>query len=94
MTRGHLLYHGTVLYDFDIALIGRGLKVAPRQPEYRQGRDHHDFVTNVPIDVSRFTADLCTAFGVSGQADAGFLAGRVAELRRERYDCEAWHFRH
>lgn len=94
VARRHLLYHGTLLYDFDVALIGRCLTFAPRQPDYRRGREHHDFVTNVPIDVARFTVDLCTAFEVSGRADANFLADRVAELRRERYDSEGWHFRH
>jgi lipoate-protein ligase A len=94
VTRDHLLYHGTLLYDFDLGLIDRCLKVAPRQPEYRQGRDHRDFVTNAPINVARFTADLCSAFHVQGHANAYFLADRITALRRERYDDERWHFRH
>src|SRR5262245_48269753 len=38
--RDHLLYHGTVLYGFDLGLIGRLLKSPPRQPAYRGGRAH------------------------------------------------------
>jgi lipoate-protein ligase A len=94
VARDHLLYHGTLLYDFDLPLIGRCLKVAPRQPDYRRGRDHHDFVTNVAIDVARFATDLCRAFEVVDRADAVSFASRMAELRRQRYDDHRWHFRH
>ena len=33
--RTHLLYHGTLLYDFSLGAIGRYLVEPPRQPEYR-----------------------------------------------------------
>ncbi|HYO25690.1 MAG TPA: lipoate--protein ligase family protein [Lacipirellulaceae bacterium] len=46
--RNHLLYHGTILYDFPLADIGRWLGRPQRQPSYRQGRDHGEFVTNLP----------------------------------------------
>ena len=94
VARRHLLYHGTLLYDFDLPLIARCLRVAPRQPEYRQGRDHEAFVTNAPIDASRFAADLGLAFEVDQTADASFLAEKVAQLRSTRYDDRGWHFRH
>ena len=94
VARRHLLYHGTLLYDFDLSLIARCLKVAPRQPEYRQGREHHQFVTNVPIDASQFTEDLCKQFNVGCHEDATALRSRVSELRRQRYDDQRWHHRH
>lgn len=94
VARSHLLYHGTLLYDFELPMIGRCLKVAPRQPEYRQGRSHLDFVANAPIDAPRFATDLGLAFQTKRQADASFLAQQVAELRKNRYDDRRWHFRH
>ncbi len=33
--RDYLLYHGTLLYDFPLALVGRVLAMPPRHPEYR-----------------------------------------------------------
>ncbi len=33
-----LLYHGTLLYDFPLPLIGRLLQEPPRSPDYRAGR--------------------------------------------------------
>jgi lipoate-protein ligase A len=50
LKRTRLLYHGTLLYDFDLTLIPRLLYAPPRQPDYRNGRAHEQFVTNLPID--------------------------------------------
>src|SRR5690606_7342047 len=47
--RDHVLHHGTILYDFDLASIERYLKLPPRQPEYRANRPHADFLCNVPL---------------------------------------------
>jgi lipoate-protein ligase A len=43
------LHHGTLLYGMDVALMERYLRIPKRQPDYRQGRGHRDFVTQVPI---------------------------------------------
>lgn len=48
--REHLLYHGTILYNFDLDLAGRCLRNPPRQPEYRAGRHHRDFLVNLEVD--------------------------------------------
>ena len=50
------LYHGTLLYDFDCRLIEELLPMPPRQPDYRQGRAHRAFVTNLPADRARHCA--------------------------------------
>jgi lipoate-protein ligase A len=46
--RDHLLYHGTILYDFPLGQISRWLAKPRRQPAYRDGRDHGAFLTNLP----------------------------------------------
>jgi lipoate-protein ligase A len=94
VTRNCLLYHGTILYDFDLGLIAQCLKTAPRQPAYRAGRDHASFVTNVPFDSMQFGDDLCGQFQVAGETGLSSLLGPIRELRRGRYDDPAWHFRH
>ena len=43
-----MLYHGTLLYDFDISLVERLLAHPPREPQYRAGRGHADFIANLP----------------------------------------------
>ncbi len=49
--RTHLLHHGTILYAFDLSLVSRFLREPARQPEYRAGREHGDFVCNLSCSV-------------------------------------------
>ncbi len=44
--RNHFLYHGTLLLNFPLHVIAQALKMPPRQPDYRRGRSHEDFVAN------------------------------------------------
>ena len=64
--RDRLLYHGTILYDFPVASMGRWLARPRRQPDYRQGRDHEAFLTNVPVSRAELEAALIDGW----QADA------------------------
>ncbi len=48
LKRTHLLYHGTLLYDFDLDLVEGLLKPPVRQPVYRAERTHRQFLTNFP----------------------------------------------
>jgi len=47
--RENLVYHGTLLYDFPLEWLDRYLAMPPRQPDYRKGRPHAEFVTNLPL---------------------------------------------
>lgn len=47
--RQALLHHGTLLYDFDAGLATRYLREPARQPAYRSGRRHQDFIGNLPL---------------------------------------------
>jgi lipoate-protein ligase A len=53
LARRHLLYHGTLLYNMDLSLLSC-LGTPPRQPVYRQGRDHAAFVANITLSKSGF----------------------------------------
>ena len=48
-TANVLLHHGTLLYDFDPDLASRYLLEPKRQPEYRRGRTHAQFLGNLPF---------------------------------------------
>ncbi len=61
--REYLLYHGTLLYDFPLDLIGRCLAMPPREPDYRQARPHDAFVANLPLDAALLRSALQTAWG-------------------------------
>ncbi len=94
VTRQAVLYHGTILYNADLDFFAGALAGAPRQPDYRAGRDHRAFMTNVAVDPTRLQTQLCEAFGAEGDGSFEIPESRICELREQRYDDPAWHFRH
>src|ERR1043166_8581119 len=48
-TASEFLHHGTLLYDFDPALASRYLLQPKRQPVWRLGRTHAQFLGNLPF---------------------------------------------
>jgi lipoate-protein ligase A len=49
-SRRTVLHHGTILYDLDLSLVSRYLHEPARQPGYRRGRSHLQFLANAPLD--------------------------------------------
>lgn len=47
--RGLLYYSASILVDADLGLLERYLKHPPREPDYRRGRGHRDFVGNMKL---------------------------------------------
>jgi lipoate-protein ligase A len=91
--REHLLYHGTLLYDFPLELIGECLGTPPRQPEYRDHRPHTAFVTNVPVSAERLGAALIDAW--QAVAPYGPLpTDLVQELVEQKYSRAEWTYKH
>jgi len=64
--RTHFLYHGTLLYDLDLARLRYLLATPTRVPDYRQDRTHEEFVTNLPLSRQQ----LCAALKTGWQATA------------------------
>jgi lipoate-protein ligase A len=84
-----ILFHGTVLLDFDIGVIERLLPIPSVQPGYRHGRSHADFLTNLhvaPGDVSRVIRDCWNATAVAEAPPPD----RVRRLAQERYENPLW----
>ena len=87
--RDWMLYHGTLLYDFPLALIGELLAMPPRQPEYRQRRNHDQFVTNLPLGREELRQLLIDAFDAREEA-GDWPRGRVQRLVGERFGNAEW----
>ena len=90
--REHLLYHGTILYNFPLELISRCLDLPPRQPAYRQQREHAAFVANFPATRDQLIACIQDAWGV-GESLSTWPEQKVAELVANRYAQASWNFR-
>jgi len=91
--RNHLLYHGTLLYDFDLTLLGKYLGPAPRQPAYRNQRTHRQFVTNLPLSAAEMKQAISAVFGASETLTC-WPEALVRQLVKERYSAESWNLRH
>jgi lipoate-protein ligase A len=87
--RDHLLYHGTLLYDFDLKLIDQLLKMPPRQPNYRARRQHNDFIINLAVSSATLRKSLATAFNAN-QPLTSWPEKRTESLTSTRYSQVHW----
>lgn len=87
--RDAVLYHGTLLDDFDLGLVSRVLRHPPREPDYRAGRGHGDFLANLGLGRAAIEAAVRRAFA-AGTSRAAWPRTAVDELLRSRYLDSAW----
>jgi lipoate---protein ligase len=87
--RSWFLYHGTILYGFDLSLISRCLKKPSRQPDYRHQREHGEFVTNLMVSARV----IRSAIGITWCANEEFDAiptPRIVQLVDQKYSRKSW----
>jgi lipoate-protein ligase A len=87
--RRYILHHGTLLHAFDIAGVGRFLRQPPREPEYRAGRLHTDFLTNLPLSGVELRERLITQWQ-AWEPYPEMPFEMIARLREEKYDQAEW----
>ncbi len=85
----HLLYHGTVVYDFSTRLMAECLGTPARQPEYRAGRRHEDFVANIPVDPDLLRRQLAKVWEATAPLSDPPL-DRMREIIATRYAQSKW----
>lgn len=87
-----LLFHGTFLLDFDLALVGELLLMPSKQPDYRANRSHADFVTNLNVPAEKVKVALRRAWDADGPLKNPPLE-QIAVLAREKYATREWNFK-
>jgi lipoate-protein ligase A len=90
--RQALLFHGTLLCQFDLGLMASLLRFPSAQPDYRESRGHLDFVANTGLAPSAVRHALRQEW----QAADSLAALPVAEMRQalaDRYGRPEWHRR-
>lgn len=90
--RWHLLYHGTLLYRFPLEMLDEYLGTPPRQPDYRHGRKHREFVANLSVEPAALKAAIADAW----QADVPRQppsADELATLVAAKYGQADWNER-
>ncbi len=89
LKRDHLLYHGTILYDFPLDRVGRWLGEPARRPTYRGDRDHAAFVTNLAAPREAIIQSLHAAWQAHAPL-ADWPRARTKHLTDSRYATLAW----
>lgn len=87
--RRYFLHHGTLLAGFDLARVPRYLHPPERQPDYRRGRPHAEFVTNLPADAKTLKHLLVAEWQPETDYNPIPL-DRVRELVAEKYGRDEW----
>jgi lipoate-protein ligase A len=84
LKRENLLYHGTILYDFPLESIDRYLAMPPRQPDYRNGRPHGQFVANLPVPAPAIREAIRTAWSAFDPSTS-WPRARTEQIAVDRY---------
>lgn len=90
--RAHFLIHTTLLYDFPLDLIARCLAMPDRQPSYREGRSHNDFLANLGLPREVLVEAVRRAWLPAGEPalPAEVPADRVRDLVAAKFADPSW----
>lgn len=89
LIRDWMLYHGTLLLDMDLTLVDRLLSHPPREPEYRGGRAHADFLANLHIPYRAAANALYSNWPIA-QTVTPLPLARIESLVRDKYSQDSW----
>ncbi len=84
MKRNHILYHGTLLYNFDLECLPRWLAIPTRTPDYRDERQHAEFVTNLDVAREALVEKLLKGWRAT-EPFSVWPEQRAAELVKKKY---------
>ena len=90
--RRHFLVHATILYQFDLEAIVRYTGQPRRQPTYREGRSHEDFLVNLNLSRGRLVGAIRSAWLPPGppRVHAQIPEEVVRELVRTKFAARDW----
>ena len=90
--KNFLLFHGTLLLNCDLSLIAELLRMPSLEPDYRGGRPHAEFVTNLGLPAKKVKAAMVEAWNANKKLEYPPLA-EIKKLAREKYSTRGWNFK-
>jgi lipoate-protein ligase A len=87
-----LIFHGTFLLGFDIAQVGKFLRMPSKQPDYRRNRSHAEFLTNLNLSPAEVKAALRNIWSAN-EVFANVPTDKIHEMVRDKYLTEAWNLK-
>jgi lipoate-protein ligase A len=90
--KNHLIFHGSLLLNFDLALIEKLLPLPSKQPAYRRNRSHTDFLTNLPVEPAAVKAALQKIWRAE-TALGTFPEEHIRALVLQKYSTAEWNLK-
>ena len=90
--RQYMLFHGTFLLNFDLALVSKLLPMPAKEPAYREARAHGEFITNLNLSAEVVKETLRTAWNAR-EAVAVVPVTNIRSLVAGRYSRHDWNFK-
>jgi lipoate---protein ligase len=90
--KNFLLFHGTFLLNFNLALVGDFLKMPSKQPVYRQNRAHEEFLTNLNLPAVEAKNALIKIWGATNELSV-FPKTQIQKLSAEKYSTDVWNYK-
>jgi lipoate-protein ligase A len=84
-----LLFHGSILLHLDIEQVEKTLSFPSRQPDYRLGRSHSDFLMNLKVP-AELIKNMLRKIWNANQNLPHFPADQIAALARDKYSRPEW----
>lgn len=88
----YLLFHGTFLLDMNLQRIEELLPLPSKQPSYRKGRPHLEFLINLKIPPSKIKHALKSKWRAS-EVLSKIPQDKIARLVKEKYSSNDWNFK-
>jgi lipoate---protein ligase len=90
--KNFLLFHGSFLLNFDLALVGEFLRMPSLQPDYRDRRSHDDFLVNLNLPAEKIKAALQKAWNATEELKT-IPQSEIQELAAQKYSTDEWNFK-
>jgi lipoate-protein ligase A len=90
--KSYLLFHGTFLLAFDLPLVEKFLRMPSKQPGYRGGRSHREFLRNLDLPGAAVKQALREAWR-AGDRLPGVPRETIELLAREKYATDEWNLK-
>ncbi|MEW6512111.1 MAG: hypothetical protein AB1428_14265 [Bacteroidota bacterium] len=84
-----LLFHGSILLGLPLLLVEELLPLPSRQPAYRKGRAHSDFLLNLDLAAGAVREALQQAWEIDRSA-LPYASEKIRRLALDRYRSDAW----
>ena len=90
--RNWFIYHGTLLCNFDLSLIAKCLGKPIREPDYRDGRSHLDFLTQLPTTSQKLSEAIISQWSPEPRTET-WPQELTNQLMQTKYQQDQWNFK-